>query len=91
MRGWWPTCHRLSPASVSDFEDEVEAALRRLAKAYGGSVERVCTQAGDAGLSKRGDFVVELREGPRFHRCSQVLFQPHQAQGEPRNPRGRKN
>lgn len=57
---------RLSPASGSDFEDEVESILRKLAKAYGDSVERVGSQAGDAGLSKRGDFVIELREGPRF-------------------------
>lgn len=57
---------RRSPASGLDFEDEVEAVLCRLASAYGDSVERVGTQAGDAGRSKRGDFVVQLPGGGRF-------------------------
>lgn len=57
--------HR-SPASGLDFEDEVETVLCRLASAYGDTVERVGTQAGDAGRSKRGDFVVQLSDGARF-------------------------
>lgn len=57
---------RLSPASGFDFEDEVEETLRGLARAYGDAVERVGEAAGDAGRSKRGDFVVTLKEGPRF-------------------------
>jgi len=57
---------RRSPASGLDFEDEVEAVLCRLAVAYGDCVERVGTQAGDAGRSKRGDFVVQLPGGGRF-------------------------
>lgn len=57
---------RRSPASGLDFEDEVEAVLCRLASAYGDTVERVGTQAGDAGRSKRGDFVVQLPGGGRF-------------------------
>ena len=55
-----------SPASGLDFEDEVEAVLCRLASAYGDSVERVGTQSGDAGRSKRGDFIVQLPDGARF-------------------------
>ncbi|MGH7921989.1 MAG: hypothetical protein ACREQM_18900 [Candidatus Dormibacteraceae bacterium] len=57
---------RRSPASGLDFEDEVEAVLCRLASAYGDTVDRVGTQAGDAGRSKRGDFVVQLPGGARF-------------------------
>lgn len=57
---------RLSSASGDDFEQEVELLLCHLAKSYGDSVERVGTQAGDTGASKRGDFVVQLREGPAF-------------------------
>lgn len=57
--------HR-SPASGLDFEDDVEGVLCRLASAYGDSVERVGTQPGDAGRSKRGDFVVQLPDGARF-------------------------
>lgn len=57
--------HR-SPASGLDFEDEVETVLCRLASAYGDTVERVGTQSGDVGRSKRGDFVVQLRDGSRF-------------------------
>ena len=55
-----------SPASGLDFEDEVEAVLCRLASAYGDTVERVGTQPGDAGRSKRGDFIVQLPDGARF-------------------------
>jgi hypothetical protein len=55
-----------APASGFDFEDEVEDALCGLARAYGDSVERVGTQPGDAGRSKRGDFVIELPAGQRF-------------------------
>ena len=55
-----------SPASGLDFEDEVEAVLCRLASAYGDTVERVGTQPGDVGRSKRGDFVVQLSGGTRF-------------------------
>jgi hypothetical protein len=57
---------RRSPASGLDFEDDVETVLCRLAAAYGDSVERVGTQAGDAGRSKRGDFVIQLSGGDRF-------------------------
>ncbi len=57
---------RLSSQSGTDFEDEIEEALRRLAKSYGDTVERVGTEAGDSGRSKKGDFVIQLREGPRF-------------------------
>ncbi|MDI3315942.1 MAG: hypothetical protein QJR12_17220 [Mycobacterium sp.] len=55
-----------SPASGLDFEDEVEEVLCRLANAYGDTVERVGTQAGDTGRSKRGDFIVQLPDGSRF-------------------------
>jgi hypothetical protein len=57
---------RLSPASGGDFEDEVESVLCRLAKAYGDSVHRVGAQAGESGTSKKGDFIVQLAQGPRF-------------------------
>jgi hypothetical protein len=57
--------HR-SPASGLDFEDEVETVLCRMANAYGDTVERVGTQPGDTGRSKRGDFVVQLPDGARF-------------------------
>jgi hypothetical protein len=57
---------RRSPASGLDFEAEVEAVLCRLASAHGDTVERVGTQAGDAGRSKQGDFVVQLPDGSRF-------------------------
>jgi len=57
---------RLSSASGDDFEDKVEDLLRRVAKGYGDTVDRVGTVAGDAGRSKKGDFVVQLREGSRF-------------------------
>lgn len=55
-----------SPASGLDFEDRVEEVLRAVARSYGDTVERVGTQTGDAGRSLRGDFAVQLREGPRF-------------------------
>lgn len=55
-----------SPASGSDFEDEVEAVLCRLASAHGDTVERVGASSGDAGRSKRGDFSVQLPSGSRF-------------------------
>ncbi len=57
--------HR-SPVSGLDFEDEVEAVLCRLARGYGDTVQRVGTQIGDSGRSKRGDFVVQLPTGSRF-------------------------
>jgi hypothetical protein len=57
---------RRSPASGIDFEDDVYAVLCRLAGAYGDSVDRVGSVAGDAGRSKRGDFVVQLADGSRF-------------------------
>ena len=57
---------RMSSQSGADFEDEIEAELRRLAKAFGDTVERVGNEAGDSGRSKKGDFVVQLAEGPRF-------------------------
>lgn len=40
--------------------------LCRLAAVHGDTVERVGALAGDAGRSKRGDFVVQLPSGPRF-------------------------
>lgn len=55
-----------SPISGFDFEDDVEVVLCRVASAYGDTVERVGTQSGDAGRSKRGDFVVQLADGSRF-------------------------
>jgi hypothetical protein len=55
-----------SPASGLDFEDDVDAVLRRLAQAYGDTVERVGNQAGDSGRSKQGDFVIQLPDGARF-------------------------
>lgn len=55
-----------SPVSGFDFEDEVEAVLCRLAAAHGDTVERVGASPGDAGRSKRGDFVVQLADGCRF-------------------------
>lgn len=55
-----------SPASGFDFEVDVEAVLCRLAAAYGDTVERVGVTSGDAGRSKRGDFVVQLPDGSRF-------------------------
>lgn len=55
-----------SPVSGFDFEDEVEAVLCRLAAAHGDTVERVGASAGEAGRSKRGDFVVQLANGCRF-------------------------
>jgi hypothetical protein len=57
---------RKTPLSGSDFEDDVETVLRSVARGYGDIVEEVAEQAGDAGSSKTGDFVVQLREGPRF-------------------------
>jgi hypothetical protein len=57
---------RLTPMSGTDFEDEVEEVLRSLARNYGDSVERLGSKAGEAGQSRRGDFVVHLREGARF-------------------------
>ncbi len=54
---------RLSPMSGGDFEDEVEDALRQVARRYGDSVERLGYQAGDSGMARCGDFVVRLREG----------------------------
>jgi hypothetical protein len=57
---------RKTPLSGSDFEADVETLLRSVARGYGDVVELVAVQAGDAGSSKTGDFVVQLREGPRF-------------------------
>jgi len=57
---------RKTPLSGSDFEADVETLLRSVARSYGDVVEEVAVQAGDAGASKTGDFVVQLREGPRF-------------------------
>jgi hypothetical protein len=57
---------RRSPASGLDFEMEVEAVLCRLAAIHGDTVERLGTQAGDAGRSKQGDFAVQLPDGSRF-------------------------
>ena len=57
---------RKTPLSGSDFETDVEAVLRSVARGYGDVVEQVAVQAGDAGLAKTGDFVVQLREGARF-------------------------
>jgi hypothetical protein len=55
-----------SAASGWDFEDEVEEVLCRLASAHGDSVQRVGAERDDTGREKKGDFVVQLREGPRF-------------------------
>jgi hypothetical protein len=55
-----------SPASGFDFEDEVETVLCRLATVHSDTVERVGAFPGDAGRSKRGDFVVQLPDGNRF-------------------------
>lgn len=55
-----------SPASGYDFEDEVEDVLRRLARAYGDTVERVGAVSGETGRSKQGDFVVQVPGGQRF-------------------------
>jgi len=57
---------RKTPLSGSDFEADVAAVLRSVARGYGDIVEEVAVHAGDAGSSKTGDFVVQLREGPRF-------------------------
>ena len=57
---------RKTPLSGSDFEADVESVLRSIARGYGDVVEPVADHAGDAGSSKTGDFVVQLREGPRF-------------------------
>lgn len=57
---------RRSSHSGGDFEDEVEDALRACAQTYGDTVERVGETAGETGRSKKGDFVVQLAEGPRF-------------------------
>jgi hypothetical protein len=57
---------RKTPLSGSDFEHDVEAVLRSVARGYGDVVEQVGVLAGDASPSKTGDFVVQLREGPRF-------------------------
>lgn len=57
---------RKTPLSGSDFEVDVESVLRSIARGYGDVVEQVAVHAGDAGASKTGDFVVQLREGPRF-------------------------
>ena len=57
---------RKSPLSGGDFEDEVEELLRFLAQMQGDTVERVGNERGDEGASKKGDFVVTLREGLRF-------------------------
>ena len=57
---------RMSSQSGADFEDEVEFAIRGLAKSYGDTVDRVGNEAGDSGRSKKGDFVVQLSDGPRF-------------------------
>lgn len=57
---------RRTPLSGSDFEHDVETVLRSVARGYGDVVEPVGVIAGDAGLAKTGDFVVQLREGPRF-------------------------
>jgi hypothetical protein len=53
-------------AKGCDFESDVETVLCRLARIYGDSVENVSTTSGEAGASKKGDFVVALAEGPRF-------------------------
>lgn len=53
-------------AKGGDFETEVEDVLCRVARAYGDGVTNVAAEAGEAGRSKRGDFVVTLAEGPRF-------------------------
>lgn len=57
---------RMTALSGADFEAEVEAVLCTMAKTYGDTVERVGARGGDAGPSKRGDFTIQLREGPRF-------------------------
>lgn len=73
---------RRSSASGDDFEGEVEVALRRLAQAYGDTVERVGTRAGEAGRAKAGDFVVQLREGPRLVVEAKDLSNPMPLRGE---------
>jgi hypothetical protein len=57
---------RKTPLSGTDFENDVETVLCAVARAYGDAVERVGVQAGEAGSSKSGDFVVRLHEGPSF-------------------------
>jgi hypothetical protein len=73
---------RKTTLSGPDFEADVEALLRSVARAYGDVVERVGAQAGETGASKTGDFVVQLREGPRFVVEAKDLSSPVTLRGD---------
>jgi len=63
-----------SPASGLDFEDESRPCCAGLASASATTVERSRHPTGDAGRSKRGDFIVQLPDGARFrHRSQEAL------------------
>ena len=49
-----------SAAKGGDFEDLIEGMLGEAARGYGDLLERTGTEAGDAGRSKKGDFVLAL-------------------------------
>ena len=49
-----------SAAKGGDFEDLIEAMLGDAARGFGDLLERTGTEAGDAGRSKKGDFVLTL-------------------------------
>jgi hypothetical protein len=49
-----------SAAKGGDFEDLIEGMLGEAARGFGDLLERTGTEAGDAGRSKKGDFVLTL-------------------------------
>jgi hypothetical protein len=59
-----------SAAKGGDFEDLIEGMLGEAARGFGDLLERTGTEAGDAGRSKKGDFVLALN--PDVCRGSEV-------------------
>jgi hypothetical protein len=59
-----------SAAKGGDFEDLIEGMLGEAARGFGDLLERTGTEAGDAGRSKKGDFVLTLN--PDVCRGSEV-------------------